>query len=405
MRVLFLNDLGFQYGAGIAHARQIQSFLLGGHTVAALAGDDGRIADEVLLTRNDLSVGWRGMRTLPKLFRNSGYSDAELIDGVLMAAAEFYPDLVIVGNLHGAAWPLAVIPAIRRLGCRVVAYVHDLHLVTGRCVYPGHCKAYLSGCDAACPTHGEYPALNPERIYPAWFERRRTFNNREITLATNSEFMRRTIASALPAADVRTVYLGADDQTFIPGDRKAARRALGIRDDKPIVLTGAVNVTEPRKGGHLLPPLVKRLGRRARFLAFGHTTPDPSRIVPLGYRTDPRALALMYRAADIFLGTASEEAFGQTILEAGLSGLPCAAFNVGGVPEIVDHGRTGLLAPVGEVGALGDALESLVRDSQLRRRLGASARMHCASRFSLHEQLRSWESLLAENRLSAEVAA
>jgi glycosyltransferase involved in cell wall biosynthesis len=393
VRVLFLNDLGFQYGAGVGHARQIQSVLLGGHEVAAVCGADGLIPDEMLLTRHEGRDGWHGMTALTGLFRSSSHTETELLDGVLMAV--FYPDVVIVGNLHGAGWPLAIVPELSRLGCRVVAYLHDLHLVTGRCVYPGQCTKYLTGCDDACPTPAEYPQLEPSRIADAWRRRRTLFQDRPgLTLATNSNFMRNVVQAALPQASVRTVYLGADTQLFKPGDKCAARRALGIADDRPVVLTGAVNLTDRRKGAHHLERIIGRLGNRAHFLAFGHPSGSLPALRSLGFNADPRAIAAAYQASDVFVGTATEEAFGQTTLEAALCGAAVAAFGVGGLPEIIQSNRTGLLVPAGDAEALGDAVGELIRDAALRARLAGAARVDCAARFSLEQQSQNWAPLL-----------
>jgi glycosyltransferase involved in cell wall biosynthesis len=394
MRVLFLNDLGFQYGAGIAEARQIQSLLIGGHLVGAVCGADGGIGDGLLFTRPDIVRDrWRGMRTLETTFRR-GRSEAEQADAVLTAIARFYPDVVVAGNMHGG-WPLSLLSQVRRLGCRVVSYLHDLNLVTGRCTYPGPCTAYLSGCTVACPTASEYPALEPTQIFDAWALRRSLFAGPDgIELATNSRYLRALAQSAIPTASVSTMYLGADETLYAPGDRADARRQLGLPLDRPIVLTGAVNLTDRRKGAHHLPVILERIGDRALVVAFGYQGHDALPIHALGYETDPYRQALAYRAADLFLGTASEEAFGQTILEAGLSGIPCVAFNTGGIPEIVESGETGVLVAVGDVEALADAVCALLGEDDRRSAWGRAARVHTVERFSLARQLEGWTALL-----------
>lgn len=397
MRTLFLNDVGFQYGAGIAHARQVQSMLLGGDTVAAVCGDNGQVGDGHLFTREGLRARWHGMRSLTPLFQSPLHSEAEIVDGVLMAVAEFYPDLVVVGNLHAANWPFRLLRELHRLRCRVVAYLHDLYAVTGRCVYPEDCGKYLTGCDASCPTPREYPPLDPSRIADAWTLRRTTLvDGPHIELATNSDYMQRIVREAMPTATIGTVYLGADDRLFQPGDRAAARRQLDLPDDGlPIVLTGAVTWSDRRKGARFVREIMERFKGRAHFIAFGLNSSGLPGLHALGYRTNPAEMVAIYRASDVFLGTSIAEAFGQVILEASLCGVPTAAFATGGIPEMITDGVNGLLAPSGNGEAIGDALGRLLDDDDLRRTLGAAARASCAERFSLEQQRRNWERFLA----------
>ena len=61
LRVAFLNDLGFQYGAGLAHLRQIQSFLLAGHEVCGVCWAQGEVENGVRVQPNGSRGRWLGM--------------------------------------------------------------------------------------------------------------------------------------------------------------------------------------------------------------------------------------------------------------------------------------------------------------------------------------------------------
>ena len=89
----------------------------------------------------------------------------------------------------------------------------------------------------------------------------------------------------------------------------------------------------------------------------------------------PDALPSYYAAADVFvLPSICEEAFGLVILEAFAAGIPVIGTRSGGVPELVEDGRTGLLVEQGDVDGLYHAMRQLLLDHELRRRLGATAR-------------------------------
>ena len=77
-----------------------------------------------------------------------------------------------------------------------------------------------------------------------------------------------------------------------------------------------------------------------------------------------------------------EEAFGLPLAEAMASGLPTVATRVGGMPELVVDGETGLLVPPDDAGALADALVRLLEDPALASRLGAGGRARAVERFS-----------------------
>jgi hypothetical protein len=104
------------------------------------------------------------------------------------------------------------------------------------------------------------------------------------------------------------------------------------------------------------------------------------RVELLGARADiPELLA----RADVFVLSSRSEGFPVSVLEAMAAGLPVVATNVGGVAEAVDHGKTGFLVPAGDSQALARAVERLVADPRLRRRLGAAGRSMARALFDV----------------------
>lgn len=395
-RVLFLNDVSFQYGAGIAQARQVECLLSLGIETGVIAWAPGGIQLETVATRAVDPALWLGIRDVDHLEGGKALSDEAVIAGLLAEVARFNPEVVIVGNLHAARWPFALLPALAKLGVRVITFLHDGYLFTGRCAYPGNCRLYLTGCNETCPTADQYPALAPSLIHAAWRVRRDIFGGPNgIEVAANSRWSRRMFMTALPAAvHVEALELGADETAFRPGDKAAARAHLGLPAGKPIVLCGAVNFQEERKGCQYLRAIIAKLKDEFTFAAFGHNAGEIPGLIGLGYHLEAHKLALIYQAADIFLGTATEEAFGQTIMEAQLSGLPTVAFHTGGVPEIVRHGITGLLVKNADAEAAVDALRALQADPAFLAESAALARTCAVKRFSLPAHAARWVRLL-----------
>jgi glycosyltransferase involved in cell wall biosynthesis len=100
------------------------------------------------------------------------------------------------------------------------------------------------------------------------------------------------------------------------------------------------------------------------------------------------------RLADIFiLPSRYREGLGLAVLEAMQHGLPVIASRVGGVPEAVEHNRSGLLVPPGDAGALGDAIARLSADTKLRCTMGAEGRKRYEERFRAEQMVSQIESL------------
>ena len=96
----------------------------------------------------------------------------------------------------------------------------------------------------------------------------------------------------------------------------------------------------------------------------------------LGYRDD--AISLM-ASSDIVVSASSYESFGRSLVEAQAVGRPVVATAVGGTPEIIRDGRSGILVPYGDAEAMATAVLRLLEDKQLARRMGAAGRGRGAS--------------------------
>jgi glycosyltransferase involved in cell wall biosynthesis len=113
----------------------------------------------------------------------------------------------------------------------------------------------------------------------------------------------------------------------------------------------------------------------------------------LGARSD---VAEVMGRADllVFPSRPAGEGMPGVLIEAGLAGLAVVATDVPGVRSIVQDGRTGLVVPVDDPGALATATARLLGDAALRRSMGEAARRHCRDHFSLDAVADRWLSLL-----------
>jgi glycosyltransferase involved in cell wall biosynthesis len=145
-----------------------------------------------------------------------------------------------------------------------------------------------------------------------------------------------------------------------------------------------------------------------QVLALARSLP-PARLTRRSWTADPGSVLgsagiVVHPAVEretIFLdGRAVEVRSGEGIpnalIEAGLAGKPTIGSRVGGIPEVVEHERTGLLVPPGDQAALAAAIERLVDDPGLREALGANARRFVTARFDPRAALDAVESVYRE---------
>jgi glycosyltransferase involved in cell wall biosynthesis len=203
-------------------------------------------------------------------------------------------------------------------------------------------------------------------------------------------------------AKLATVRSAVDPGPFAAIDRDEARRLLTnewqISPDLTIIGNLAY-ITEQKDHATLIRALGILHQRGLPFFAYiagdGALRPaaealakelglGPDRLRFLGVRTD---VAQLLAAADIFALSSQDEGLGTSLLDAVHSGCTLVATAVGGIPEIVVHERTGLLAPAKDHETFAQNLERLLRDKALRDSLRQGATAHVAREFSLNSMV------------------
>ena len=115
-----------------------------------------------------------------------------------------------------------------------------------------------------------------------------------------------------------------------------------------------------------------------------------SRVRFLGIRSD---VADILRASDVFVLSSRWEGNPMSVMEAMAAGLPVVSTAVGGVPELVRDGETGLLVSSEDTGALAQAIQALVDNPARRQAMGVAARQHAVASFDIRHTVRGYEQL------------
>jgi glycosyltransferase involved in cell wall biosynthesis len=181
-----------------------------------------------------------------------------------------------------------------------------------------------------------------------------------------------------------------DTKIFRPLDKAQARELLGLPRDGHILLFGAVDGSgDRRKGFDLLCralSIVFASGRKDILpVVFGTSGSDTGLPLPmhfLGRLHDNLTLALAYSAADVFVCPSRQDNLPNTVLESLACGTPAAAFSIGGIPDMIEHGLNGCLAAPEDTTDLATGIASLLRDADLRRRMGQTSKEKVEWEFS-----------------------
>jgi glycosyltransferase involved in cell wall biosynthesis len=192
-------------------------------------------------------------------------------------------------------------------------------------------------------------------------------------------------AAGVDARRVHVIPNGVDTARFAPRDRGEARARLGVAGDAPVVLfvgnlkpvkgietliRAFAAVAKTRPDAELVVAGAGPLGARLQALAERHGLGGSARF--LGGRT-PDAIAAWMNAASVLCLPSLSEGMPNVLLEAGASGLPVVASRVGGIPEVVHEGITGLLVAPSDPAALAGAIETALARAWDAARVRAAA--------------------------------
>ena len=104
----------------------------------------------------------------------------------------------------------------------------------------------------------------------------------------------------------------------------------------------------------------------------------------------------LYSISDLKLLLSEKESFGLVLLEAMACGVPCIGTNVGGIPEVIAHGETGFLVPLGDVDGAAKHAISILKDNALHQQISMAAKSSVEANFSSDKIVREYEELYLE---------
>jgi len=268
----------------------------------------------------------------------------------------------------------------------------------------------------------------PNRLFAPWL-----YNHAVDGVGAISEGVARALVRAgVARARIAIIPSGVDCSRFAPPGgalRQRAREMLGLPPD--VIAVGTIGALVARKGHRVLIDAMALVRREAHCDGAMEAAPTRLRCFIAGagplrdelahqivQRDVPRSITLLgpledaatlLNALDVFVMPSLNEGMGVAALEASAAGLPVVASAAGGLPEVVDQGRTGFLVEPGDPAMLAEAIVRLATDGKRRSALGAEGRKRALQHWSMElmsqRTLQLYYACLRERRASVDLKA
>jgi glycosyltransferase involved in cell wall biosynthesis len=283
----------------------------------------------------------------------------------------------------------------RPRGLPIVWTLHGMNPVTGGCHHAGDCIRFHAQC-GACP---ELRSIDEGDISRQIWRRKReaydSISTERMTFVTPSRWLAGKVKESSLGKRFRLEVIpnGVNTEIFRPHGRQVAREALGLAPDAKIVLFASYSSKDSYKGfPTLLDALPKvRVTPELVGLTAGFGEPEPGQKCPipitsLGFIKSEEQMSLVYCAADLFVLPSFQDNFPNAALEALACGIPTVASHVGGIPEIIRDGQTGLTVAPGDSEALARAMDELLAAPARRAAMSLECRRIAVEEYSLEIQ-------------------
>ena len=319
---------------------------------------------KVLKVGNRLARYWH--RGMARFLDKQGLGSILSTKAFIRQIQSTQPDLIHLHNLHCAYinYPLlfSFLKAYKR---PVVWTFHDCWPMTGHCTHFDSigCDKWKKACDD-CPL---IPQLSLDQSRQNYLRKKSYFTSLDsLTIVPVSQWLGELVKqSYFSQCNVVTIKNGIDLSVFQPLDQSSARAKWNLAPRR-FTLMGASTSWSDSKGLQEFIKLAENYDYQIIMVGVDAKTKSllPEQIITFPMIREQRELASLYAAADLFVNPTYNDSFPTVNMEALACGTPVAAYNTGGVPEMVDA-ETGIVVPRGDKAALFSAIQTM-KDGQTR---------------------------------------
>lgn len=295
---------------------------------------------------------------------------------------DLHPDVV---NLHWINGGFVGIEDLVKINAKIVWTLHDMWPFTGGCHYAAdNCHKYCDNC-SDCVLSDQKLLDIPKMI----IKRKKKNFPKDITIVSPSNWLAEEArrSSVFSDNDIHVIHNGIDTDVYYPKNKKMVRELLGIPQNDKIILFGAMSATsDKRKGFHYLYDAIKIMynsediskQNNISIVVFGGHEPENK--IDFGFRSkyvgmlnDDISLSVLYSAADVMIVPSHAENYPNTILEAMACGTPCVGFDIGGIPDFINHKINGYLARHYDTADLAAGIEFVLDDAESWKKMSLAA--------------------------------
>ena len=363
MRVLIVNTSERIGGAAIAATRLMGALKKNGVKVKMLVRDKQTDFLSVLTVGNSwahpIQFLWERLCIfVANRFSRKGLFQVDIANAgtdITRMPAFQRADVIHLHWVNQGFLSLANIHKIMHSGKPVVITMHDQWYFTGICHYSGSCEKYSTLCENCEQLKGHLLGDLAKRTF---LQKEKTYRGAALTFVGCSQWMAHLAKKSRLTQGHRVVSIpnAINTDLFCPQDKTQARQAFHLPLDKRLLLFGCQRITDERKGFQFLVEalqLIKQedadFAKRIELVVVGGEAENirhrvPFDIFPVKYVSDPEKMVQLYNAVDIYVTPSLQDNLPNTIMESMACGIPCVGFNVGGIPEMIDHQQNGYVA-------------------------------------------------------------
>jgi glycosyltransferase involved in cell wall biosynthesis len=318
------------------------------------------------------------------------FSPAWLPERLASKVAKLNPDIVHLFWVNGGFFRIETLKTIKQ---PVVWTLHDMWPFTGGCHYDEECGKFQQSCGSCPVLHSEQEQDLSRHV---WGRKRMSWEGVPITVVATSHWLADMARSSSLFRNQRVEVIpnGIDTERYKPLNKEVARAAYNLPQDKHLILFSAFSATsDKRKGNQFLVQALEKMsqagwGSKTELIIIGASRPENPpgmgmRVHYMGHLHDEMSQVLLYSAADVVVAPSMQENLSNTVMESLACGTPTVAFDIGGMPDMIDHQINGYLATPFEPSDLADGMMWVLENESRHDMLSQRARQTVEERYAL----------------------